>query len=112
MKERVASDFPHTRADLEELVRIPGCAFPGFPDDEIERACQAVIDIYRAAGFPRVERLDIDGGKPAVMAEVAGPPGSPSVLLYAHYDVHPASAVSLWHRPPIEPPVRDRRPSR
>ncbi len=109
MKERVASDFPHTRADLEELVRIPGCAFPGFPDDEIERACQAVIDIYRAAGFPRVERLDIDGGKPAVMAEVAGPPGSPTVLLYAHYDVQPAGDVSLWHSPPFEPTVRDGR---
>ena len=72
MKERVAADFPRTRADLEQLVRIPGCAFPGFPDDEIERACQAVIDIYRAAGFPRVERLDVDGGKPAVLAEVPG----------------------------------------
>ena len=109
MKERVAADFPRTRADLEQLVRIPGCAFPGFPDDEIERACQAVIDIYRAAGFPRVERLDVDGGKPAVLAEVPGPPGSPTVLLYAHYDVQPAGDVSLWHSPPFDPTVRDGR---
>ena len=109
MEERVAADFAQTRADLEELVRIPGCAFPGFLDEEIDRACQKVIDIYRSAGFPRVERLDIEGGKPAVVAEAPGPQGSPTVLLYAHYDVQPAGDVSLWHSPPFEPTVRDGR---
>ena len=109
MRQRVAADFAQARADLEELVRIPGCAFPGFPDEQIDRACQKVIDIYRAAGFPQVQRLDIDGGKPAVLAEAPGPPGSPTVLLYAHYDVQPAGDVSLWDSPPFEPSERDGR---
>lgn len=106
---RVAADMPRTRAELEELVRIPGCAFPGFPDAEVERACHAVMRILRDAGYARVERLEIEGGKPAVVAETAGPPGSPTVLLYAHYDVQPAGDESLWHSPPFEPTERDGR---
>ena len=109
MKQRIAADFPRVRAELSDLVRIPGCAFPGFPDEQIERVCERVIDLYRAAGFPRVERLDIDGGKPAVLAEAPGPPGSPTVLLYAHYDVQPAGDPTLWQSPPFEPTERDGR---
>ncbi|MCU0298444.1 MAG: M20/M25/M40 family metallo-hydrolase, partial [Candidatus Nanopelagicales bacterium] len=109
LSDRVAADMPRIQAELEDLVRIPGCAFPGFPNAEVERACAYVMQILTAAGYATVERIDIEGGKPAVLAETAGPPGSPTVLLYAHYDVQPAGDESLWLSPPFEPTVRDGR---
>jgi len=109
MKDKVAADMPRVRAELEELVRIPGCAFPGFPDSEIQRACEAVMRILRDAGYTSVERLEIEGAKPTVVAETRGPDGSPTVLLYAHYDVQPGGDESLWDSPPFEPTERDGR---
>lgn len=109
LEERIAADMPRIRAELEELVRIPGCAFPGFPEEHIERACEKVMELLSGAGYATVERIDIDGGKPAVLAQTPGPPGSPTVLLYAHYDVQPAGDESLWLSPPFEPTVRDGR---
>lgn len=102
----VAADMPRIRAELEELVRIPGCAFPGFSDADIQRACDKVVEILTDAGYASVRRLEIEGGKPAVLAETPGPPGSPTVLLYAHYDVQPGGDESLWSSPPFEPTER------
>lgn len=77
MKDKVAADMPRVRAELEELVRIPGCAFPGFPDSEIQRACDAVMRILRDAGYTSVERLEIEGAKPTVVAETRRPGRQP-----------------------------------
>ena len=85
MKDKVAADIPRVRAELEELVRIPGCAFPGFPDSEIQRACDAVMRILRDAGYTSVERLEIEGGKPTVVAETRGPDDSPTVWSLRSY---------------------------
>ena len=106
LAERIAADMPRIRAELEELVRIPGCAFPGFPEAEIDRACAAVVGLFEAAGYASVRRVEIDGGAPAVIAESPGPPGSPTVLLYAHYDVQPGGDPDLWQSPAFEPQER------
>lgn len=109
LEAKVAADMPRVRAELEDLVRIPGCAFPGFPDAEIQRACDRVIQMLVDAGYATVERIDIPGGKPAVLAEAPGPEGSPTVLLYAHYDVQPAGDEDKWDSPPFAPSLRDGR---
>lgn len=109
LRAAVAADMPRVQDELSELVRVPGCAFPGFPDEEIQRACDLVVQILTDAGYATVEKLEIAGGKPAVLAESLGPEGSPTVLLYAHYDVQPGGDESLWDSPPFEPTVRDGR---
>lgn len=109
LRARITAGMTQTQAELESLVRIPGCAFPGFPPAEIERVAQRVAAILRDAGCARVDIIDNGDNPPAVYAEAPGPVGSPTVLLYAHYDVQPAGDLAAWTSPPFEPSVRDGR---
>lgn len=106
---RVAAGMPRTVADLESLVRIPGCAFPGFPATEITRAAERVAEILTEAGCPEVQIIGNGDHPPAVYAEAPGPEGAPTVLLYAHYDVQPAGDETAWSSPAFEPTIRDGR---
>jgi acetylornithine deacetylase/succinyl-diaminopimelate desuccinylase-like protein len=103
----VRRELPRARADLEELVRIPGIAFPGFDHAQVDRSAAAVAGLLRGCG------LTVDvvraGGQPAVIASRPAPPGAPTVLLYAHHDVQPPGDESLWDSDPFEPTERDGR---
>ena len=98
--------MPELRADLESLVRIPSCAFAGFPREPVQEAAHQTSQLLTAAGLA-TELLPIEGGEPAVVAR--GGAGARRVLLYAHYDVQPAGDLSAWHTPPFEPIERDGR---
>jgi acetylornithine deacetylase/succinyl-diaminopimelate desuccinylase-like protein len=98
--------MPAVRADLARLVRIPSVAFEGFPQAPVLEAADATADILAAAGLGDVRLLDVPGGRPAVFGEIPAPPGAPTVLLYAHYDVQPAGPEDAWESPPWEPTER------
>jgi acetylornithine deacetylase/succinyl-diaminopimelate desuccinylase-like protein len=105
----VAAALPGARADLERLVRIPSIwADPAHADDT-RRSAEAVAELAREAGAADVTVVSADGGAPAVIARFPGPPGTPTVLLYAHHDVQPTGDVELWTSPPFEPTERDGR---
>jgi acetylornithine deacetylase/succinyl-diaminopimelate desuccinylase-like protein len=106
---RVHNDHPRVREELERLVRIPGIAFEGFDPKFVEDSAEATAAILRDAGCPEVRILDLKGAAPAVFADVPGPEGAPTVLLYAHHDVQPPGADDLWDTPPFEPAERDGR---
>jgi len=96
--------------DLKALVRIPGIPFPGFPSEPLGTAADATAALLRAAGFPDVRLLGVDGAPPYVYAHLPGPAGAPTVLLYAHYDVQPPGGLDEWTvAPPFEPTERDGR---
>src|SRR5918998_1416531 len=76
--------------DLAALVRIPSCAFPGFPAEPVLATAEAIVDLLDRYGVPGARLLDVPGGYPAVFAEIAPPLGAPTILLYAHYDIQPA----------------------
>lgn len=107
IRGRVAAEMPTLVDELAALVRIPTIAFPGFDPANVVRGADEVVRILSDAGFPTVRKLEFDGGMPAVYAEAPGPEGSPTVLLYAHYDVQPAGDEDAWHTPPFEPVVKD-----
>jgi acetylornithine deacetylase/succinyl-diaminopimelate desuccinylase-like protein len=95
--------MPQLRADLEALVRIPSCAFAGFPREPVAAAAEETRRLFAEAGM-QAELMPIDGGEPAVIGRVGD--AGPRVLLYAHYDVQPAGDLDAWTTPPFEPTVR------
>lgn len=98
-----SSLMPEVIQRLEDLVRIPSVAFPGFDADPVHRMGQAVVDLFTAAGAADVRLLPVPDGYPCVYANLPGPEGSPTVLLYAHYDVQPAPKSQGWSSEPFEP---------
>jgi len=109
LSARVRSDFPRVRGELERLVRIPGIAFEGFDQRHVADSAELTAQILRDAGAPEVRILELEGAAPAVFADVPGPEGAPTVLLYAHHDVQPPGPDALWDSPPFEPTERDGR---
>ncbi len=107
LRARVADLMPGIRADLEALTRIPSVSLDAFDQAEVERSAEATAALFAAEGF--TTEIVREGGRPAVIARREGPPGAPTVLLYAHHDVQPPGPDDLWESPPFEPTERDGR---
>ena len=101
--------LPGIRADLERLVRIPSVSADPSARPHVEASAEEVARQLRDAGLPEVEVLTEGGGLPAVVGRRPGPPGAPTVLLYAHHDVQPVGDAGLWETDPFEPVERDGR---
>jgi acetylornithine deacetylase/succinyl-diaminopimelate desuccinylase-like protein len=74
----------------------------GFP-----QATDRAVREMELAGL--TARVVDTAGRPAVIGHRDGPPGSPTVLVYGHYDVQPPGPRELWRSEPFEPVVRDGR---
>jgi len=104
----VAGLMPQLKEDLMRLVRIPSIASQGFPPEPLLAAHDQVVALLRASGVEQIGEMRLEGKTaPVVTAEIPGPPGSPTVLMYTHYDVVPAGDETLWLSPPFEPVERD-----
>lgn len=109
LTNRVRALMPQVRADLERLTRIPSVNFPGFDLQPVHEAAEAVAELLREAGATDVQMIPSSSGVQTVRADVPGPPGSPLVLLYSHYDVQPGGDEEKWESAPFEPHERDGR---
>lgn len=100
--------LPSAIADLHKLVSIPSISSMPEHDADVAACAEVVSGLFRDLGASEVKLLD-GGGKPAVWANFPGPEGSPTVLLYAHYDVQPTGDIEAWTSPAFEPTERDGR---
>ena len=107
LRDRVAELMPGVRADLDSLTRIPSVSLDAFDQAHVEASAEATAALLRAEGL-EVEIVR-EGGRPAVIGHADGPPGSPTVMLYAHHDVQPPGDDALWESRPFEPTERDGR---
>ena len=100
--------LPSAIADLHKLVSIPSISSMPEHDADVTACAEVVSGLFRDLGASEVKLLD-GGGKPAVWANFPGPEGTPTVLLYAHYDVQPTGDADAWTSPAFEPTERDGR---
>jgi acetylornithine deacetylase/succinyl-diaminopimelate desuccinylase-like protein len=106
LDQAVAVDRERIRSDLERLVAIPSIAFQGYPREPLDEAAALVEALLGEAGAARIERVDVPGEAPTLVADFPG--DGPTVLLYAHYDVQPAPPEG-WETDPFTPTLKDGR---
>jgi acetylornithine deacetylase/succinyl-diaminopimelate desuccinylase-like protein len=104
LREAVARDLPGLRRDLEALVRIPSVSVGEADQSQVDRSAEAVATLLREAGLDT--DIVVEGGRPAVIGHLAGPPGAPHVVLYAHHDVQPTGDRAAWTSDPFDPQER------
>jgi acetylornithine deacetylase/succinyl-diaminopimelate desuccinylase-like protein len=92
-------------AELAELVRIPSVSSQPRHAADVRRCAAWLADHLRRIGVPRVDVLPTPG-HPLVRAVAPGPPGSPTVLVYGHYDVQPVEPLDEWRSPPFSGEIR------
>jgi acetylornithine deacetylase/succinyl-diaminopimelate desuccinylase-like protein len=109
LRQNVTAMMPEVVSDLENLVAIPSCAFPGHPAEPVNDMADATVALLRRYGLSDARKVDVPGGYPAVYGELAGPPGAPTVMMYAHYDVQPAPKEQGWDTEPFVPTRKDGR---
>ena len=100
--------LPSAIADLHKLISIPSISSLPEHDADVAACAEAVAGLFQDLGASEVKFLE-GGGKPAVWANFPGPEGTPTVLLYAHYDVQPTGDIEAWTSPAFEPTERDGR---
>lgn len=109
MKETIAYLNQHKSRFLNELIellRIPSVSADSSFKEDTVRAAQFIADKLLMAGAENVEICDTPG-YPIVYAEKIINPSLPTILVYGHYDVQPATPYELWDSPPFEPVVKD-----
>jgi acetylornithine deacetylase/succinyl-diaminopimelate desuccinylase-like protein len=95
--------MPDVLDDLKSLIRYPSVAFPGHPAEPVNSMAEATVTVLKRYGLQDVRLLDIPGGYPAVYGEIPPPPGAPTIMIYAHYDVQPATRGDGWDTDPWTP---------
>lgn len=90
--------------ELAEWIAVPSISATGEGMPAATRYAEELVG--RSGLTPSV--VDT-GGWPLVTGHAAGPPGSPHVVIYGHYDVQPPGPLAEWHSPPFTATVRDGR---
>ena len=91
--------------ELLDLLKIPSVSADSAYAADVIKTAEFVKEKLIAAGADKVEVCPT-AGYPIVYGEKIISPNLPTVLVYGHYDVQPATPLELWDTPPFEPTIR------
>ncbi len=91
--------------ELLDFLRIPSISADSAYSADVMKTAEFVKEKLIAAGADKVEVCPT-AGYPIVYGEKMIDPSLPTVLVYGHYDVQPATPLELWETPPFEPTIR------
>ena len=91
--------------ELCEFLRIPSVSADPSHRDDMRRAAEWVADQFRRLHL--AAEVIATNGHPLVFAQSPLVTGTPTALVYGHYDVQPPEPLEKWTSPPFEPVRRD-----
>jgi len=100
------AETPRLLDELFGFLRIPSVSTDPAYAENIRDAAGLLTRRLTRIGMHDVQLLE-GGGHPSVFAQRADAPGTPTILVYGHYDVQPPEPLAEWHSPPFEPTLRD-----
>lgn len=93
-------------SELQEFLRIDSVSSDPSRASRVADCADWLAAHLRSIGLKEVEVYPTNG-YPIVFAQHPGPVGSPTVLIYGHYDVVHEDPAELWESSPFEPTIRD-----
>jgi acetylornithine deacetylase/succinyl-diaminopimelate desuccinylase-like protein len=99
IEEKVHGIMPMVIRDLSDFISHPSVAFPGYPSKPVFQMAEATVNLFYRYGIVNARQIKVPEGYPLVYGEIPAPPGAPTVLMYAHYDVQPADEEG-WNTHP------------
>jgi acetylornithine deacetylase/succinyl-diaminopimelate desuccinylase-like protein len=103
LRAAVAADMPRLTELLKTLIRMESVSAHGYDPEGVRGAGETIVGMLSEFGYDNAQLLESTDGHPAVYASLPAPEGSPTVLLYAHYDVQPPGPASEWQTVPFDP---------
>ncbi len=95
------------RKELHELIRIPSLSGDPAHAGDVRQAAEWLANHMSGLGLQNVAVMET-AGHPVAYGEYLGAgPDKPTVLVYGHYDVVPASKEDGWDTEPFEPIEKD-----
>lgn len=108
ISEYIAQNKDRFIAELFDLLRLASISADSNYKNEMLKTAEEVKKKLIEVGANNVEICPTDGF-PVVYAEKIIDKKLPTVLVYGHYDVQPATPLELWHNPPFEPIIKDQK---